>query len=84
MFGQLPTPTPLSPSTVATGSSTQLASTMVLRGAVGVLIGAASAPRGREGAWGAAGFVAGAMLGDVGIVAVAAAALWMKAEAGKV
>lgn len=56
-----------------------LATTMVLRGAVGTLIGAASAPRGREGIWGAAGFVLGASLGEIGIVGVALAALWQKA-----
>jgi hypothetical protein len=79
MFGQLPTPTP-PPAEKPTGTAA-LATTMILRGAVGTLIGAAVAPRGREGAWGAAGFVAGSTLGEIGIVAVAAAALWMKAGA---
>lgn len=57
----------------------ELATTMVLRGAVGTLIGAAAAPEGREGIWGAAGFVMGATLGELGIVGVALAALWRKA-----
>jgi len=57
----------------------QLATTMVLRGAVGTLIGAAAAPPGGEGVWGAVGFVMGATLGEVGIVGVALAALWKKA-----
>jgi hypothetical protein len=56
-----------------------LSSTMVLRGAVGVLAGAAVAPRGYEAIWAAAGFVAGATLGEVGIVGLLAAALWKKA-----
>ena len=60
--------------------TTELATTMVLRGAVGALIGAAAGPRGREGIWGAAGFVMGTTLGQVGIVAVALAALWRKAN----
>jgi hypothetical protein len=57
-----------------------LSTTMVLRGAVGTLIGAAVAPKGSEGLWGAAGFVVGATLGEVGIVGLAFAALWRKAE----
>ena len=57
----------------------QLATTMMLRGAVGTLIGAAAAPPGKEGLWGAAGFVMGATLGEIGIVGVAFAALWRKA-----
>ena len=60
-------------------SSGQLATTMVLRGAVGTLVGAAVAPPGREGAWGAVGFVMGATIGEIGIVGVALAALWRKA-----
>jgi hypothetical protein len=59
----------------------ELATTMVLRGAVGTLIGAACSPRGREGTWAAAGFASGAMLGQVGIVGIALLALWRKAEA---
>lgn len=66
---------PLAP----TATAGQLATTMVLRGAVGTLIGAAAAPPGREGAWGAVGFVMGATLGEIGIVGVALAALWRKA-----
>lgn len=58
----------------------ELASTMVLRGAVGTLVGAAVAPRGREGLWGAIGFVTGSLLGQYGIVAVAAYALWRKTQ----
>jgi hypothetical protein len=61
-------------------SSGELATTMVLRGAVGTLIGAAAAPRGREGIWGAAGFVLGVTLGQMGIVAIATVALWKKVE----
>jgi hypothetical protein len=51
---------------------------MVLRGAVGTLIGAAASPSGQEGVWGAVGFVMGATLGEIGIVGVALAALWKK------
>lgn len=61
-------------------TSTELATTMVLRGAVGTLIGAAAAPKGREGIWGAAGFVLGVTLGQMGIVAIATAALWKKVD----
>lgn len=61
-------------------SSDQLATTMVLRGAVGVVIGAAVAPEGREGLWAAAGFAAGATAGEVGILGIALAALWRKAS----
>lgn len=61
-------------------SSGELATTMVLRAAVGALAGAAVAPRGREGAWAAAGFFSGAVLGQVGIVAVLGIALWKKAD----
>jgi len=60
--------------------SGELATTMVVRGAVGTLVGAAVAPRNREGIWGAVGFVMGATLGEIGIVGVALAALWRKAE----
>jgi hypothetical protein len=59
-------------------SSGELATTMVLRGAVGTLIGAAASPAGQEGIWGALGFVMGATLGEIGIVGVALAALWRK------
>lgn len=60
-------------------SAGQLATTMVLRGAVGTLIGAAASPPGQEGIWGAAGFVSGALLGEIGIVGIALMALWKKA-----
>ena len=60
-------------------SSGELATTMVMRGAVGTLIGAAAAPRGSEGVWAAVGFVSGALFGEIGIVGVALAALWKKA-----
>lgn len=60
-------------------TSGQLATTMMLRGAVGVVIGAAVAPKGKEGLWGAAGFAMGASVGEVGIIGVALAALWQKA-----
>lgn len=59
-------------------SSGELATTMVMRGAVGTLIGAAAAPKGSEGVWAAAGFVSGALFGEIGIVGVALAALWKK------
>ena len=72
-------PAPEAPAPAAV-SSGQLATTMVLRGAVGCLVAAAAAPRGREGLWGAAGFVMGATMGEVGIVGVALAALWRKAD----
>lgn len=61
-------------------SSTDLATTMMTRGAAGTLIGAAVAPAGREGVWGAVGFVMGATLGEMGIVGIALAALWGKAQ----
>ena len=76
----VPTPAP-APTTTDAGD---LASTMVLRGAVGVLAGAAAAPKGKEGAWAAAGFVVGATFGQVGIVGLLAAALWMKTGSGGV
>lgn len=69
------------PATVEVRSSagpSELASSMVLRGAVGALIGAACSKPGNEGAWGAAGFFLGATLGDVGIVSIALAAMWKK------
>lgn len=75
-LGQLPS-VPSEPTEALT--SGQLATTMVLRGAIGTLVGAAAAPPGREGAWGAAGFVMGATIGEIGIVGVAFAALWRKA-----
>jgi hypothetical protein len=67
---------PTSPTAISSG---ELATTMVLRAAVGALAGAAVAPKGREGAWAAAGFFSGAVLGQVGIVAVLGIALWKKA-----
>ena len=65
--------------TTVSAASGQLATTMVLRGAVGVLVGAAAAPKGSEGIWGSVGFMMGATLGEIGIVGVALAALWRKA-----
>lgn len=64
----------------STMESGELATTMVMRGAFGVLLGAAVAPRGREGIWGAAGFVVGTVLGQPGILAMALASLWQKAQ----
>lgn len=61
-------------------ASGDLATAMVLRGAAGVLLGAAVAPVGREGVWAAAGFVSGAVLGQIGIVGLAMIALWRKTE----
>lgn len=61
-------------------ASCDLATTMVLRGAVGALAGAAVAKRGDEGTWASAGFFLGAALGQYGIVTVLAAALWKKME----
>jgi len=43
-------------------------------------VGAACSPKGNEGAWGAAGFVAGATLGQYGIVGLALMALYKKTE----
>lgn len=63
-----------------TVGSGELATTMMMRGAFGVLLGAAVAPRGREGIWGAAGFVVGTVAGQPGILAMALAALWQKAQ----
>lgn len=59
-------------------TSGQLATTMLLRGAVGVVIGAAVAPEGKEGLWAAAGFAMGATVGEVGIVGIALARMWGK------
>lgn len=78
-LGVSPAPPTATAETIS--SSGQLATTMMLRGAVGVVIGAAVAPRGREGMWGAAGFAMGATVGEVGIIGVALAALWTKAGA---
>lgn len=61
-------------------TSGELATTMVLRGAAGTVIGAAVAPKGTEGIWAAIGFAMGATLGEVGIVGVALAALWRKVQ----
>lgn len=60
--------------------SGELATTMIMRGAFGTLLGAAVAPKGREGIWGAAGFVVGTVLGQPGILAMALAALYGKAN----
>jgi hypothetical protein len=85
-FGAEAAATPAAPKVAAPAassppiSSTELATTMVLRGAVGTLIGAAAAPKGREGIWGAAGFVLGVTLGQMGIVAIATVALWKKVD----
>lgn len=82
--GAGPTPAPApAPGTPITPTEPveDLASTMVLRGSVGVLAGAAVAPKGEEAVWAAAGFVVGSMLGEVGLVAMLAAALWKKAGA---
>lgn len=62
----------------ASAHSIDLASAMVLRGAVGTLVAAAAAPRGREGIWGAAGFVMGTMFDYYGVAATAFAALYQK------
>jgi hypothetical protein len=72
---------PLGDDASASGAASagELATTMVMRGAVGTLIGAAAAPRGSEGVWAAVGFVSGALFGEIGIVGVALAALWKKA-----
>jgi hypothetical protein len=79
-LGQAPTGEALAKSTDGAISSGQLATTMMLRGAVGTVIGAAVAPRGREGLWAAVGFTMGATIGEVGIIGVALAALWRKAS----
>ena len=68
-----PSPTPVI-------TSGELATTMVMRGAFGTLLGAAVAPKGREGIWGAGGFVVGTLLGQPGILAMALASLWQKAS----
>ena len=80
---QISEPSPAEAGLIGTGpaaTSGELATTMMVRGAVGTLIGAAVAPRSREGIWGAVGFVMGATLGEIGIVGVALAALWRKAK----
>lgn len=77
-LGQDDEPAPNGASALAIPSG-DLATTMMLRGAVGVLIGAAVAPPGKEGIWGAVGFGLGATVGEIGIVGVALAALWRKA-----
>lgn len=56
-----------------------LATTMMLRGAVGALTGAACGPKGQTGLWAAAGFFVGSTLGQAGIVSILLAALWKKA-----
>jgi hypothetical protein len=80
-FGTVPveTTTPGQPAPPAADPG-ELAATMVVRGAVGTLIGAATAPPGKEGVWGAIGFVVGATFGEIGIVGVAMAALYRKAS----
>lgn len=60
--------------------SGQLATTMVLRGAVGVAVGAAVAPEGKEALWAAIGFAMGATVGEVGIVGLALARVWGKSQ----
>lgn len=55
-----------------------LATTMMMNGAAGCLVGAAASPKGQEGIWASIGFVMGATLGEFGIVGVALAALWKK------
>ncbi len=64
--------------TSGSSNSEILATTMIVNGAAGCLIGAASCPRGQEGMWGVLGFVMGATLGEFGIVGIALAALWKK------
>lgn len=71
-------PTDAATLTVPIPSAT-LATTMVLRGAAGCIVGAAVAPVGKEGLWAAAGFAMGATVGEVGIIGVALVALWRKA-----
>ena len=58
----------------------ELATTMLTRGSVGVLLGAACAPKGKEAVWAAGGFVVGTLLGQPGIIAIALAGLWKKAD----
>jgi len=72
----LPSPQDVNNATV----SCDLATTMVLRWAVGALAGAAAARKGTEAVWASAGFFLGAALGQYGIVTILAAALWKKAE----
>lgn len=89
MFGIQPQPLPKSnlyaePGAAApsngTSSGCELATNMVLRGAMGALTGAAVATKGKEGLWAAAGFFVGATLGQYGIVGILTAALWKKAD----
>lgn len=63
-----------------TSTGCDLATNMVLRGAVGALTGAAVATKGKEGLWAAAGFFVGATLGQYGIIGILTAALWKKAD----
>lgn len=85
----VPTPAPGTPASTdpgqipvtASAPVEDLASTMVLRGAVGVLAGGAVAPKGQEAIWAVAGFVVGSTLGEIGIVGLLAASLWKKAGA---
>lgn len=58
----------------------QLSTAMVLRGAVGVVLGAAMAPAGEEGRWAAVGGGAGALFGETAIVALGFAMLWRKTK----
>ena len=71
----------VTPSAVA-AQSADLATAMLLRGAFGTLIGAAASPRGREGVWGAAGFIMGTMFDYYGIAGVAFVALYDKMSGG--
>lgn len=57
-----------------------LSAAMLIRGAAGVLAGAAAAPKGKEGIWAAAGFVAGVVGGQVGIAGILGAALYKKMD----
>lgn len=61
----------------------QIASAMVLRGAAGAMVGAASSPRGQEGLYGVVGFAAGTLFGELGILTVAMAALYRKSTTEK-
>jgi len=76
-LGEEPSPVPITGAASA-AQSADLATAMLLRGAFGTLVGAAAAPRGREGVWGAAGFVMGTMFDYYGIAGVAFVALWDK------
>lgn len=82
-LGALPAATPAGVTQAAAAAeSADLASAIILRGAFGTLVAAACAPRGREGIWGAAGFVMGTLFEYYGIGGVAFFALWAKMEAG--